>query len=111
LADLLEVSSQNLILDLFQNLVHSLRASPCQRTDDLASRFLGEGELPGGSVLQLDDLLSERQLPGSAGGQIDSSNGNPDVGVDNDDHPLERTLRLGFSARTSFMSRGTSASV
>src|ERR1700679_4244963 len=76
LADLLEVGSRNLSLDLFQNLVRSLRASPCQRTDDLASGFLGERELPGAGVLQLDDLLSERELPGSAGGQIDSSNGN-----------------------------------
>ena len=37
--------------------------------------------------------------------------GNPDVGVDDDDHPLDRTLRRGFPARTSLMSRGTSASV
>ena len=38
--------------------------------------------------------------------------GNPDVCVDDDDHPLDRTLRRrGFFARTSLMSRGTSASV
>ena len=37
--------------------------------------------------------------------------GNPDVCVDDDDHPFDRTLRRGFSARTSLMSRGTSASV
>ena len=36
---------------------------------------------------------------------------NPDVCVDDDDHPLDRTLRRDFSARTSLMSRGTSASV
>jgi hypothetical protein len=37
--------------------------------------------------------------------------GNPDVCVDDDDHPLDRTLRRGFSARTCLMSRGTSVSV
>jgi hypothetical protein len=38
--------------------------------------------------------------------------GNPGVCVYDDDHPLDRTLRRrGFSARTSLMSWGTSASV
>ena len=38
--------------------------------------------------------------------------GNPDVCIDDDDHPLDRTLRRrGFSARTCLMSRGTSDSV
>ena len=38
--------------------------------------------------------------------------GHPGVGVDDDDHPLDRTRRRrGFSARASWMSRGTSASV
>jgi hypothetical protein len=37
--------------------------------------------------------------------------GNPDVSIDDDDHPLDRTLRRRvFPARTCWMSRGTSAS-
>ncbi|HEY5212999.1 MAG TPA: hypothetical protein VIJ38_08255 [Acidobacteriaceae bacterium] len=46
LTDLLEVGSRDPALNLSQNLVHSLSASPCQVTDNLASGFLGERELP-----------------------------------------------------------------
>jgi hypothetical protein len=74
--DLLEVGAWNLALDLFQHFLHSLWTSPCKGADDLASGFLGEGELPRRDVLQLDDLLAKRELSASTGGQIDSPDGN-----------------------------------
>jgi len=67
MSHLQNLGSGNLSLKLLQHRMNSLRAGPYERTDDLSGRLLGEGELPGGHMLQVEHQLSEIQLPALAG--------------------------------------------
>jgi hypothetical protein len=75
LSHLLDCRRGNLGPDLLESVLNSLRASPCQQSDDLSRRLLRKGKLPGRYMLQLHTLLAEVQPTAAARCPIDCPNG------------------------------------